>query len=231
MRKQIALILCLVIALPAMSSAGLKRLDLSPMVLVNLDEDESVASSSRLLGGAMATDWYFTDHFAIRTSVGYVKNLYNTSVSRIDRLFGDPQPVESDNYSFRLSIAPYAEAHLAAGLRPYVTITGGVGYFDNPSNITDLGVQQSEVISNARYAASQSTANTYYDFSGAVGLKVPLFSSFSIFGEVSHRVYSSLDTDSYSNFDATYRSVPFGFDQYKTMLSVGMTLSLNTAGK
>jgi len=231
MKKHIALVLCLVLAFPAVSSAGLKRLDFSPMVLINLDENESVASSSRLIGGALATDWYFADHFAIRTSVGYVRNLYNTSISRIDRLFGDPQPVESDNYSLRFSVAPYAEAHLAAGFRPYVTFTGGVGYFDNPGNITDIGVQQSEVISNARYISSQSMANTYYDFSGAIGLKVPVLASLSLFGEVSHRVYSSLDTDSYSNFDATYRLVPFGFDQYKTMLSVGMTYSLNTAGK
>jgi len=231
MRKLIAIVLCAVIAFPAVTSAGLKRLDFSPMVLVNLDKDESVASSSRLLGGALATDWYFTDHFAIRTSVGYVRNLYNTSVSRIDRLFGDPQPVESDSYSLRFSVAPYAEAHLAAGLRPYVTFTGGVGYFHDVNNVADFGVSPSEVTSNARYVSAQSMGSTYYDFSGAIGLKVPLFSNLSIFGEVSHRVYSSFDTDSYRDIEATYRFVPFGFDEYKTLLSVGMTLSVNTAGK
>jgi len=219
------------VALPAVTAAGLKRLDFSPMALINLDESESIASSSRLLGGALATDWYFTDHFALRTSVGYVRNLYNTSVSRIDRLFGDPQPVENDSYSLRFSVAPYAEAHLAAGLKPYVTISGGIGYFDDANNVTDIGVSPSEAISNARYVSSRSTGSTYYDFSGAIGMKVPLFSSLSVFGEVSHRVYSSFDNDSFGDVNTTYRFVPFGFDQYKTMLSVGMTYSLNTAGK
>lgn len=229
--KNILIILLLAALIPAAASAGLKKVDISPMLLINLDQDERIDSDGRFLGGAVAGDFYFSQHFALRASVGYVKNLYNTSVSTIDQLFDDAQVIENRNYSLRFSIAPYADVNVGGILRPYATLTGGVGYMDNSSDIANIGAVNSDVLSNSRYVTTRSAASGYYDFTGALGVKIPVAANLSVFSEISHRLYSSLDINDYYSTDGTYRLVPFGFDQYKTLLSVGMTYSIGLGGR
>jgi len=226
MKKQLIIIVIIILALPLVATAGLKRVDISPMMLINLDETLPVNSDSRFLGGAVAGDLYFSQHFAIRTTVGYVKNVYNSSVTRIDRLFGDVQALDDPGYSLRLSVAPYADANIGGILRPYVTLSGGFGYINNPSEVGSIASPASQTISNARYVSSSSSNASYYDFTGSVGLKLPVASNISVFGEVSHRIYSSYANDSYFVTDATGSQIPFGFDEYKTMLSLGLSYSI-----
>lgn len=231
MRKSLFAIMIVMLLVPLSAVAGLKRIDISPMVLINLDEDRPIDSDSRLIGGAVAGDFYFSRHFAIRTTVGYVRNLYNTSVSRIDRLFGDLQPLEDPNYSLRFSLAPYADANLGGILRPYVSFSGGVGYLDHSNYVGDIRAPQAEALSNAGYATTSYPGGGYYDFTGAIGMKVSVYGNVSVFGEISHRFYSSLTSETYYSPDATYRLVPFGFDQYDTMLSVGASYSIGLGDK
>ena len=226
MKKQITVLLVIILALPLAASAGVKRVDISPMVLVNLDESRSIGSDSRFLGGAVAGDLYFSEHFAIRTTVGYVKNVYNTSITRIDRLFGDIQALEDPSYSLRLSVAPYADANLGGILKPYITFSGGFGYINNPSTVGEISSPASQIISNARYVSSSSSNESYFDFTGSVGIKVPVASNVSVFGEVAHRIYSSYDSDTRFVTDPSGSQIPFGFDDYKTMLSLGLTYSI-----
>ncbi len=226
MKKQLIILVTIILMVPLMASAGLKRVDISPMVLINLDESQAINSDSRFLGGAVAGDLYFSQHFAIRTTVGYVKNVYNSSVTRIDRLFGDIQTLDEPSYSLRLSVAPYADANVGGILRPYVTLSGGFGYIGNPSPVADIRAPQTQPLSNASYVTTRSSDASYYDFTGSVGLKVPVASNISVFGEVSHRIYSSYDTDGFFTTDASGSQIPFGFDEYKTMLSLGMSYSI-----
>lgn len=228
--KKLLTLLIIVAVVPVSVSAGLKKLDISPMVLINLDETRAIDSDSRLLGGALAGDFYFSRHFALRASVGYVRNLYNTSVSKIDVLSGDPQILENQNYSLRFSIAPYADASIGGIFRPYATLTGGFGYTENTSDIADISAPGSQVLSNSRYVTARTPSGGFYDFTGAIGIKVLIASSVSLFGEVSHRIYSSLDWGDYYSADGQYRMVPFGFDHYKTLLSLGLTYSINLSG-
>ena len=229
MNRKILLVAVMIVVVPLVASAGVKRVDVSPMVLVNLSETQDVASSNRFLGGAIAGDFYFSQHFALRTTLGYVKNLYNPSVQSIDELFGDPEFVEGTDYSFRISIAPYAEAHLGPGIRPYATFTGGFGYFERSNNVSDIRYIQEGAISNAEYL-SNTPGGSYYDLSTSIGLKVPVAGQVSAFAEVTHRFYSSFDSDNYYDANSNLRMVPFGFDQYKTFLSAGLTYRFGLGG-
>ena len=93
MIRILVIIVVVTLALGSAASAGLNRIDISPMALVNLSEDNGLDDNSRFLGGAVAGDFYLSPNFAFRATVGYVRNLYNTSVSRIDQLFTDAQPI------------------------------------------------------------------------------------------------------------------------------------------
>lgn len=225
MTKQTILILVILLWMPVSVSFGLERIDVSPMVLVNLADNAN--SESRFLGGAMAGDFYFSRGFAIRGTVGYVKSLYNTSVSRIDELFTDVQPISDPQYHLRLSISPYAEANMG-GLRPFVTLSGGISHSDGGSSqISDIRSLPSGVISNSQYMTANRPGGTYYDLSGSIGMKVAMTSQVFMFAELNHRFYSSFDNDWYREPDGSYTRVPFGFDDYKTFLSAGLTYSFN----
>ncbi|MEW6412820.1 MAG: hypothetical protein AB1483_10155 [Candidatus Zixiibacteriota bacterium] len=229
MNKKILVIAVIALMAPLCAAGGVKRIDVSPMVLINLSETQDLASGNRFLGGAVAGDFYVSQNFAIRTTLGYVKNLYNTSVQSIDELFGDPQFVEGTEYSFRVSIAPYAEAHIGPGLKPYATFTGGFGYFERSNNVSDIRYIQEGAISNAQYL-SNSPGGSYYDLSTSLGLKVPVSGRVSAFAEVTHRIFSSFDSDNYYDANSNLRMIPFGFDQYKTFLSAGLTYSFSLDG-
>lgn len=226
MTKKSVVILLVLVWLPVSVTFGLERIDVSPMVLVNLADN--AGSDSRFIGGAVAGDFYFSPGFAIRGTVGYVKSLYNTSVSRIDELFTDVEPYSDPQYHWRLSVSPYAEASTIGGLRPYVTLSGGISHSDGGSSqISDIRSLPAGVISNSQYMTSNRPGGTYYDISGSVGMKVPIASQVFIFAELNHRFYSSFDTDWYRQPDGSYTRVPYGFDDYKTFLSTGLTYSFN----
>ncbi|UCD64042.1 MAG: hypothetical protein JSW34_01025 [Candidatus Zixiibacteriota bacterium] len=226
MTRKSSLVLVVLLLMPVSVSFGLERVDVSPMVLINLSETGNLDAGSRLLGGAVAGDFYFSRHFALRASVGYVKSLYNTSVSRIDQLFADLEPVSDPQYGLRFSIAPYAEADIAGRLKPYIALSGGVGHTGGATaQVADIRAVQGDVISNSTYLRYNRPGGSYYDFSGSVGFKMPVARRLSVFAELTHRLYSSFDDNLY-NPDAAYRQVPFGFDDYKTFLSTGLTYSI-----
>ena len=69
----------LIIALlmtPMTSMAGLKRIDVSPSTLINLNEGHS----GEFMGGAITADFYMTNTFALRTTVGLTRDRYYPSV-------------------------------------------------------------------------------------------------------------------------------------------------------
>ena len=76
MKKFIILFSVLILIIPAVVTAEINRIDITPMVLVNMSEIPGDAPESRFLGGALAGDFFMSEHFAIRGSVGYLKSKY-----------------------------------------------------------------------------------------------------------------------------------------------------------
>ena len=222
-----AIIALATLALGSTAAAGIDRIDISPMALVNLSEDNGIGDNTRLLGGAVAGDFYFSHNLAIRATVGYVRNLYNTQVSRIDQLFTDAEPIDDPNYSLRFSISPYAETNLGGGIRPYVTFNGSFAHSGGmTTQVSDIRSPVGSSISNSQYLPADRSGLSYYELSGSVGLKVPLAERISLFTEISHRFYSDYDTDFYYDAETAYRQVPFGFNEYNTLLSFGLSYSI-----
>ena len=106
-------------------------------------------------------------------------------------------------------------------------MNGSISYAGGSSSrITAINSPTTGSLTNSQYLPYNQNSLTYYEFSGSVGLKVPVAERISLFGEVSHRFYSDYDTDWYYDAETIYRQVPFGFNEYETLLSFGLSYSI-----
>lgn len=217
----------ILLGLGASGSTAPKRVDISPMALINLSEIPDGASSNRFLGGAVAADLFLTNRFAIRTTLGYVKTTALSGASVFDRYFVpdyDPASDDGTRHSLRFSIAPYLEANLWSAVSPYITLTGSFNYVDGGTSTVLSG--SGSLVESQSVSRRRLPNNSYYSFSGSAGVKVPVSERFALFAEVQHQFYSDLNYDwQYGEADAT-RAVPYGFDQYPTSLSLGVSYRL-----
>jgi hypothetical protein len=224
MKKTTLLILLMALMIPLASQAKVNRVDLSPMVLYDLSSDGG-DTGDRFIGGALAGDVFFSQHFALRATVGYVRNRYD-GLSRIERLFTDldPNQLGDESYSIRLSIAPYVEANVGGFLHPYVTFSGTYGYTNGlNTEATSISSNNTAPISNGQFATAAGPGGGFFSLSGSLGFKAPIMSRISLFAEINHEFYSDFYDSGYYVKESAYRQTPFGFDNYDTFLSAGLS--------
>ncbi len=233
MNKRLLILIALLLAVPLSTSADVKRVDISPMLLVNLSETTAGDAGGRLIGGAVAGDFYFSNNFALRATVGYIRNRYG-SYSQIDHLFTtvDPNSVGETEYSLRFSVAPYAEADIGGLLRPYVTINGSLGYYGGSNTeVYTAGPNQSQPLSNASYIGYNSPYGSFYSLSASLGFKLPVAERISFFAEVDHDFYSNYLSERNSDLGTSLRQTPYGFNDYRTFLAIGLAYRIDLGGK
>ena len=205
------IIVLVVLLLPLSAFSGIKRVDISPATLINLNEGHSGA----FMGGSLTADLYMTRSFAFRTTVGFTK----------DRYFPADRSYSESDYGFWLSLSPYYQVNLIPGISPYLallgTFTSGSGV--NRTVAAPVGFQQSPFNRLQQNARSQG----FYSLGASLGSKFKLAGPISLFGEVSHFFYSSV-SDNRITFGASefFPGQEFEFQRNPTYLSFGLSYSL-----
>ena len=172
------------------------------------------------MGGAVTGDMFFSENFALRTTIGFTK----------DRHYPADLDYADADYGFWLSVAPYVQLNVGNTWRPYVSFLGsfGMGSSQAPNSINgpapgfDLG----------RYPVSQvqpvTTRDSQYSLGGSLGSKVRLSGNISLFAEISHIFYSNVsDRGTFYNTGEIYLDQAVNVDKNPTYLAFGLTYSLD----
>jgi len=201
----------LLAALACGAQAGaIKKVEISPAVLVNMGEGHS----GRFMGGAVAGDLFFAPHWALRTTVGFTK----------DRTFPANADYSRAEYGFWLSFAPYAELNIANTARPYVALLGTFSTgASNRSVSPPIGMEQSPFARLQQDARNQS----YYSLGVTAGSKLKVAGPVLVYAEISHFFYTSVsDREAYFGPGEYFFDRQFDFERNPTYLSVGLTLQV-----
>jgi len=212
MRVFVVLLLSLMPAAGSLT-AGVKKVEISPSVLVNLAEGHS----GQYMGDAVTGDVFFSEHWALRTTVGFTRS----------RNFPAEVDYSQAEYGFWLSFAPYAELSIGGRARPYLallgTFTSGSGtsrYLSPP-----VGMEQSPFARLQLDARSQA----YYSLGLTAGSKLRVAGLVHIYAEVSHFFYTSIaDSEIYFGPGEYFFDRKFDFERNPTYFSFGLTFSIDT---
>ena len=192
--------------------AGVDRVDISPAFVMNLGQGHSGSA----MGMAVTGDIFFSQSFAIRTTLGFTK----------DRYFPSDRSYSEADYGFWLAVAPYAELNVGGAWRPYVSFLGSFsgGSANQTGAASPLGMGQAPV---ARLAPA-ATRDNAFSLGGSVGSKLRLAGPISLYGEITHFFYSSLSNPGTFN-NSVLPDVTFNYDwnETPTYLSLGLSYSLD----
>lgn len=215
-RTAIALI-AVIVALPLALSAGtVKRVEISPATLINFSEGHSGA----FMGGTLTGDVYFSRSFAMRTTVGFTKDRYYPSELNYD----------DANYSFWLSMAPYAELNVAGRFKPYLAVLGSFGTFGGqdasgftamPGGAFDLGRTPAADIQPV------STRKAMYSFGATIGSKFRVSGPVSVFAELNHFFYTNTPAQGIYYTGYPYLDQAYNLKKNPTYLSLGLSYELD----
>ncbi len=190
---------------------GIKKIEISPAVMVNLAEGHAGA----MMGGILTGDMFLTANFALRTTIGFTKLRYYPS--ELDYADAD--------YSFWLSFAPYMELNIGNRWRPYLAVTGSFGSSDyNTTTIPVAGFEQ------APFTRIQpvTTRNNFYSLGGTLGSKFRLAGPISAFVEASYYFYSHFSNrGTFYMTGYPYLDQAYHFNENPAYLSFGLTYQIN----
>lgn len=199
--------------------AELKRIDLSPAVMMNLADGHA----GSFMGGSLSGDFYFSRSIALRTTVGFSK----------DRYYPSGLDYADANYSFWLSFSPYAEAALAGGtLRPYLGLLGTFSTTSGeppatPPIIPAFGMDRAPI----QRIRTADRARSAYSFGLSLGAKAHVAGPWSFFAEVSRYLYTSISGDAVFYTGNPLTDFTVDLEDNPTYLSFGLSYRLDLAGK
>jgi len=212
MRTILTSLLLLTLA-TGIEASGVKRVDISPSVLVNMAEGHS----GNYMGGAITGDVFFNKHWALRTTVGFTKNRN--------------YPAEADygdtGYGFWLSFAPYAELNIGDRARPYVALLGTFSTGSSSTRYFDTPIE----MDRSPYARLQQDARrrSHYSLGLTAGSKLKIAGPVHVYAEISHFFYTSIsDSEVYFGPGEYFFDQQFDFERNPTYLSFGLTFSIDT---
>ena len=196
--------------LPVSGMAGIKKIDLSPAALVNLNEGHS----GKFMGGSLAADLFFTRSFAFRTTVGFTK----------DRRFPSELDYSESKYGFWLSMAPYYQINLTNSVSPYLTLLGTFtsGNSPNRSVAPPIGMEQTPFARLNQDVRDQG----YFSLGASVGTKVRLAGPVQLFGELSHYFFTTVSDDKVVSGTGQWFGREFDLERNPTYISMGISISL-----
>ena len=188
------------------------RLEIAPAMVTNLAKGHA----GSFMGGSLTADYYFSDWAGLRTTLGFTKERY--------------YPAELDysdaNYGFWLSVAPMAQANIGGVLRPYVAFLGTIsGVGQRRSSGQPLAGLELSPVRNLGY--DDRASQTLFSLGASIGTKLVIAGPVSLFGEVTHYVYSHVTTaENYFPESAMAFGRPLDFERNPTYLSLGLVYSL-----
>lgn len=217
MKRQAILTALTVLTIASVANAGIKRIDISPSALINLNDGHQ----GEFLGGAVTGDFYMSGPFAIRTTLGFTKN----------RFFPSDADFSQADYDFWVSVAPYVEANIGGHIRPYLAILGSFGTSNNLGRF-NRGVPGFEQAPVNQFSNGGLSSASYYSFGLSLGSKVHVEGPVSIFAEVTHYFYSNtFDSEDFFSAESSFLGRTLDFERDPTYISMGLSYSFDLSKK
>lgn len=217
MKRTAILLVIVLIALPlALTAGSIKRIEISPATLINYSEGHSGA----FMGGTLTGDVYFARSIALRTTVGFTKDRYYPSELSYDEA----------NYSFWLSMAPYAELNVAGRFKPYLAVLGSFGTYGGQETSTISGYQIGSFglgRSPATTIQPVSNRQAMYSFGATVGGKFRVSGPVSVFAELNHFFYTNTPAQGAYYTGYPYLDQAYSLKKNPTYLSLGLSYELD----
>ena len=211
--KKISIILIFVILIGSLANAGqIKRIEVTPVSMVNLSQGHAGA----FMGGALTGDFFLTDQFALRTTIGYTK----------DRYFPEEIDYTEADYTFWLQFAPYYEIFLSDSWKPYLLLIGtfNLGGGRNISSLQPVGMNQAPY----NQLRPEATNEYLYSFGGSLGSKFKLFGPVSLFAEATYYFYTHFsDRGGLYNSGYIYQDQSYNRQENPAYLSLGLSYTFD----